>query len=54
MAVSFICGLSKVSPRMANTIPRLELWAAMETAKSAQKVSKELDIPLHGVYFYTV
>ena len=53
VSVAFIQGTSKVSPRTADTIPRLELCAAMDTVHSALKVIEEIDVEIGGTYFYT-
>ena len=51
--VCFILGDSKVAPRAANTMPRLELCAAMEAAKYSSKISSELDIKPRDVFLYS-
>ena len=53
IAVALVFASSKVSPRSAETIPRLELTSAMDAVHSTIKVAKELDIPLRGIYYYT-
>ena len=50
--VSFVTGNSKVPPRMAISIPRLELCAAMEAAIAAREVSMHLKIPTENVTLY--
>ena len=52
-AVAFVHGSSRVSPRSADTIPRLELCAAMAVVRAACRVRKELRLPLHQTFFYT-
>ena len=53
LAVSLVYGSSKVSPRSAETIPRLELCAAMDAVLSTVNVVKELGLQVRGIYFYT-
>ena len=52
-AVSFLYASSKVSPRMADTIPRLELCAAFDAAQTTSKVIKELGLSIDAKYFYS-
>ena len=51
--VAFVYGESKVSPRQATSIPRLELCAAVEAAQSAYRISQELSNKPHETLFYT-
>ena len=53
VSVSFLFANSKVTPRSANTIPRLELCAALEAADAVTKVKAELNLDIHACYFYT-
>ena len=54
VVVRFLMGNSKVAPRAATTIPRLELCAVLIAALAAYESLKELgDIRLDGVFFYT-
>ena len=53
IAVAFISASSKVAPRAAETIPRLELCAAMFGAIATMKVARELGLPINSVHFYT-
>jgi len=53
VAVSFVFSNSKVAPRSATTVPRLELCAAMEAARDANRVVHELEVPIDLVNFYT-
>ena len=51
--LSFVRGESKVSPRAATTIPRLELCAAAEAVLSARRIISQLKTPPAEVYFYS-
>ena len=51
--VSFLTGNSKVAPRAATTIPRLELCAAVEAAQSGAKIVNELNVKPSEVTFYS-
>lgn len=51
--VCFVEGSSRITPRAATTIPRLELCAAVEAVKGAFKIIKELSRKPDSVYFYT-
>lgn len=53
MHVAFVQGSSKVAPRAATSIPRLELSAALEAANAAHEVITELQSVIDGVYFYS-
>ena len=53
ISVSFIQGSSKVSPRTADTIPRLELTSAMNGVHSTLSVAKELGLNFSSIHFYT-
>ena len=53
ITVSFVHANSKVAPRMATSIPRLELCAAVEAVVATQRVIHEMDTKLFGVNFYT-
>ena len=53
ISVSFVFASSKVSPRAATTIPRLELCAAVAAAMSAQYVHVELNKTIHLVQYYS-
>jgi hypothetical protein len=52
VTVSFVTGNSKVPPRMAISIPRLELCAAVEAATAAREVAIHLQIPRENVILY--
>ena len=52
-SVSFVFAKSKVAPRAATTIPRLELCAAMEAARATSIVKSELSLNISDVTFYT-
>ena len=51
--VSFVFASSKVSPRQATTVPRLELCAATHAALSSQRIATELRITSGQVTFYS-
>ena len=51
--VSFVIGDSKVAPKGAESIPRLELCAAVEAAKAAFYVESQFTFEISSVYFYT-
>ena len=51
--VAFLNASSKVAPRMATTIPRLELNAAVEAAANATFITNELSIKPDRVYLYS-
>ena len=52
-AVALLFGNSKVSPRSATSIPRLELCAALDAVKSAQYILSELKRTIHKVVYYS-
>ena len=49
----FLLANSKVAPKMANSIPRMELCAAVEASLAARKISVELNFPIEDIKFYT-
>ena len=51
--VSFLYGESKVSPKSATSIPRLELCAAVDAAFTIHRIKKELVNKPDEVYFFT-
>ena len=51
--VSFVFANSKVAPRSATSIPRLELCAAVEAAQSTSYVLNELRLPISSVTLYS-
>ena len=53
ISVAFVFGNSRVAPRSATTIPRLELCAAVAAAQSAQYVIGEIDLKIDLVRYYT-
>ena len=53
ISVSFIYASSKVSPRAADTIPRLELCAAYEAVLTTSKVLKELGLHIDSTFYYS-
>ena len=52
-SVSFVCGSSRVSPKAATSIPRLELCAALYAIQSYQHVRNEIDLIFKRVCFYS-
>ena len=50
---AFVCAGSKLAPRSATSIPRLELCAAVEASISASHVRAELNIEEAHCYYYT-
>ena len=52
-ALSFLYASSKVSPRSAETIPRLELCAGVDAVQTTIKIIKELKLPIDSQSFYT-
>ena len=53
IATSFIFGSSKVAPRAATSIPRLELCAAAEAARTSTRIAKELDQTISKTVYYS-
>ena len=53
ISVSFVFANSKVAPRAAGTIPRLELCAALEVTRAVRKVLLELTLEISKIQFYT-
>lgn len=51
--VSFVRGISRVIPKDAPTIPRLELTAAVACAKLARDIIKDIDYKIDSVYYWT-
>ena len=51
--VAFLIGNSKVAPRVATSIPRRELCAAVEVAHSARYFERELGRSVDSVNFYS-
>lgn len=51
--VGFVMGKSKLTPRPAHTVPRLELCAAVLAVEMADFIKREMDIDIHSVQFYT-
>ena len=50
---TLMLGKSRVAPKKATTIPRLELTAATVAVKLAQQLLQELDVPITSVTYYT-
>lgn len=51
--VGFVMGKSKLAPRPAHTIPRLELCAAVLAVEMTDLILDEMNIEIHRVTFYT-
>ena len=51
--VSFVTATSKVAPRSATSIPRLELCAAAEAASCVTKIVKDFNVKPSQAYLYT-
>ena len=51
--VCFVTANSKVSPKSATSIPRLELCAALEAATATSELIAELEMDLNSVRMYT-
>ncbi len=51
--VGFIMAKSNLAPYPAHTVPRLELCAAVLAVELAELITKELDLELTAVKFYT-
>ncbi|XP_033115696.1 uncharacterized protein LOC117115919 [Anneissia japonica] len=51
--VSFVLGKSKLAPKAATTIPRMELCAAVLGTDVSELAVTELDLKIDAVYFYT-
>ena len=50
---SFVCAGSRVAPRAASSIPRLELCAAVEGSLASVEASRELGVPLEDCHYHT-
>jgi len=53
MDVGFVIGKAKLAPLSVHTIPRLELGAAVLAVEIAELVSRELDVKIDDMKFYT-
>ena len=53
VSVSFLFARSKVAPRSATSIPRLELCAAVDATKSTQYIRSELDLIVNSIQYYS-
>ena len=51
--VSFVSASSKLAPKAATTMPRLELNAAVEASKNANKIMTDLRHKPNAVYFHS-
>ena len=51
--VSLVCAGSKLTPRAATSVPRLELNGAMEASVAALRVREELNISSDKVFYYS-
>lgn len=51
--VGFIMGKAKLAPYPAQSVPRLEQYAAVLAVELAELITEESDIELHGVKFHT-
>ncbi|XP_062604473.1 uncharacterized protein LOC134266274 [Saccostrea cucullata] len=53
ISVGFVFGKCKVAPKSGHTIPRLELCAAVLAVELGEMLSKELDLPLEDIRYYS-
>ncbi|XP_061185158.1 uncharacterized protein LOC133193208 [Saccostrea echinata] len=53
ISVGFVFGKCKVAPRSGHTIPRLELCASVLAVELGEMLSKELDLPLEDITYYS-
>ena len=53
VSISLLFGQSKVAPVQTTSIPRLELCAAVLVTQAVAKISKEIDMKIDDVVFYT-
>lgn len=51
--IGFIMGKAKLAPHPANTVPRLELCAAVLATEMADAICSEIDIEIQAVRFFT-
>ena len=51
--VGFVIGKAKLAPLSVHTIPRLELGAVVLAVEIAELVSRELDVKIDDMKFYT-
>ena len=51
--VSFLYAQARVAPAQATSIPRLELCGAVLSAQAVNKITKEIDMNIDAVKFYT-
>ena len=50
---SFVMSKSRVAPQRLRTIPRLELSAAVLGVQLSKFIQREMDLPIHTVFFWT-
>lgn len=53
ISVGFVFGKCKVAPKSGHTIPRLELCAAVLAVELGEMLSKELNLPLEDITYYS-
>lgn len=53
ISVGFVFGKCKVAPKSGHTIPRLELCAAVLAVELGEMLSRELDLPLEDIKYYS-
>ena len=53
VSISFVFGSSRVAPKAATSIPRLELCAALAATQSTQYVLSELDLDISSISYYS-
>ena len=53
VSIAFVQGSSKVAPKLAVSVPRMELCAAVHASEQATRIIAELDLQFDAVCFYT-
>ena len=53
ICTALLFGQSKVAPVQTTSIPRLELCAAVLASQAVAKITKEIDMEIHAITFYT-